>query len=175
MLKKILIVLGALVALFLVGGLLMSSDFKVTRKVTIQADVARGHEMCGELRNWDKWAPWKEQDPTIVTTYGATTTGVGASQTWTGKDGAGELTFTRCDPQQGIAYDMAFINGEQRMPAQSWMNYTASSGAVEVEWGMTGEMDMPIIGPYFAMMSDSMIGPMFQTGLAKLKSVCEAK
>jgi hypothetical protein len=176
MLKKIAITVVILVVLLVLVGFLLGTEFKVTRKVTIQADVAKVHELCGELRNWDKWAPWQEDDPSIVTTYGATTTGVGASQTWTGRDGNGELTLTKSDPATGIAYDMVFIDGETRMPSKSWMSYTPAAGGVEVEWGIEGDFKpLPVIGGYFGTFADSLMGPMFDKGLTKLKQQCEAK
>ncbi|MCY3001103.1 MAG: SRPBCC family protein [Planctomycetota bacterium] len=176
MLKKLILALVALVLLFVLVGFLLGSDFKVSRKVTIQADVAKVHELVGELRNWPKWAPWQEDDPTIVTTFGPTTTGVGASQTWTGKDGNGELTFTKCDPATGIVFDMVFINGDTRVPSKCWMSYAPASGGVDVEWGIEGDFaPMPVIGGYFGTFADSMMGPMFDKGLTKLKAECEAK
>lgn len=176
MLKKILIAAVVLVVLVVAVGFLLGSAFKVTRKVTIQADVAKVHELCGELRNWPKWAPWQEDDPTIVTTFGPTTTGVGASQTWTGKDGNGELTLTKCDPATGVAYDMTFIDGDTRIPSKSWMSYTPSAGGVEVEWGIEGDFGvMGMMGGYLGTFADSLMGPMFDKGLTKLKQQCEAK
>jgi hypothetical protein len=173
MLKKI--VIGVLVALavFVALGFAMGSDFRVERRATIKADVARVHEYCGELKNWPAWSPWQEQDPTIVTTFGEKTTGVGAHQSWTGKDGAGELTFTRCDPQTGITYDMAFIDGDRRSPSVALMNYKPVDGGVEVAWIIEGELNIPVIGPYMALVFDKLVGPSFERGLDKLKMVCE--
>lgn len=175
MLKKILIAVAIALAVFLALGAALGQDYSVSRTVAVKAELARVHELCGELKNWPEWAPWQKQDPTIQTTFGEKTTGVGAHQSWTGESGDGELTFTRCDPQTGIAYDMNFIDGETKMPAKSAMNYKPVEGGVEVEWTMEGSMNMPVVGGYFALLADKMIGPMFDDGLAKLKSVAEAK
>jgi len=171
--KKLLIALAAVVALVAVAGLVLGNHFRVERRVSIKADVARVHELCGELKNWPKWAPWQESDPSIVVTLGETTTGVGAHQSWKGDGDAGELTFTKCDPATGIQYDMWFINGEKRSPSISMMNYRPLADGVEVSWVIEGEIDLPILGAYLALAFDSMVGPMFEQGLAKLKSACE--
>ncbi len=173
MLKKLLTALGILILVFVVVGALLPREFKVVRTVVVKAEPAKIHPLVGDLKRWDEWAPWKESDPTVVTTLGETTAGVGASQTWTGKDGAGRLRFTKCDPATGIAYDMAFIDGEREMPSKSWMTYLPSAGGTQVEWGIEGSMDVPVIGGYLAQMSGLMIGGMFESGLGKLKARAE--
>lgn len=175
MLKKIVIGLLIALAVFAAIGMVLGDHYRVERSITVQADAARVHELCGELENWPQWAPWQESDPTIVTTLGEKTTGVGAYQSWTGDSGSGELTFTRCDPQQGISYQMNFIDGDRKTPAIGMMNYSPAEGGVRVAWVMEGKMDMPVVGGYFALLADPMIGGMFQQGLDKLKKVAESK
>jgi hypothetical protein len=175
MLKKLILTVVILAVVLVVTGFLLRTEFKVARKVIIQADVAKVHELVGELRNWPKWTPWQEDDPTIVTTLGATTTGVGASQTWTGKGGNGELTFTKCDPATGITFDMNFINGDTRVPSKCWVSYAPASSGVEVEWGIEGDFaPMLVIGGYLGTFADSLMGPKFDKGLNTLKLQCEA-
>jgi hypothetical protein len=180
--KKLLLVLGGgaalLLVLFLVVGLILPTDYSVSESVEIDATAAEVHVFVGELRKWPEWAPWEENDPTIVTTYGPTTTGVGASQSWTSEtEGAGELTLTKCDPATGIAYDMAFIVGETRSPARADMSYAASGAGTTVTWSMEGDMSEmlpPVLDGYMTLLMPEMIGEMFRQGLDKLKVVVEA-
>ncbi len=174
MLKKILTAIAILILVFVIVGALLPRDYECSRSVVIHADPAKIHALVGDLKRWDEWAPWKDSDPTVVTTLGEPTTGVGANQRWTGDGGPGRLTFTKCDPASGIAYDLYFGEPGEEMGAKSWMTYKPGSGGVEVEWGMSGEMDVPVIGGYFAAMTDAMIGSMFQAGLDKLKQRAEA-
>ena len=173
MLRKILFTLGILILVFVVVGALLPRDYDVSRSIVVKADPARIHALVGDLKRWDEWTPWKENDPTVVTTFGAATTGAGASQSWTSESGPGRLTFTKSDPASGIAYDMVFIDGERDMPAKGVIAYAPADGGTRIEWRMEGVMDMPVIGGYFAALSDSMIGDMFQKGLDKLKVVAE--
>ena len=53
------------------------------------------------------------------------------------------------------------------------IRYYPADYTTEVKWIMKGNMDMPVFGGYFALMMDSMVGPMFDRGLAKLKQVVE--
>jgi len=172
-LKKILTALGILILVFVVVGALLSREYRVTRSVLVKSEPAKIHTLVGDLKRWDEWTPWKEADPTIVTTFGPSTMGVGASQSWTGTDGAGRLTFTKCDPATGVACDMALMHGDREMPSRSWISYAPASGGTQVEWGIEGVMDMPVIGGYFARASDMLMGSMFEKGLEKLKSRAE--
>jgi len=175
------ILIGLLVVLAIIAGvgLMLPTEFAVAKTVTIDAEPAQIHEYVGELKKWEEWTPWQEDDPTMVTTLGDKTAGIGAHQTWTGKDGDGELTFTKSDPTTGIAYDMAFILDEEKHPSTSAMTYKKVDGGTEVTWSMEGDagsMMPPILGGYitkFAMVGS--IEGMFDRGLSKLKEKVEAK
>jgi hypothetical protein len=176
--KKLLIGLLALVVILAAIGLIAPKDYQVERSVTIQAPAAEVHAWVGELTKWPEWVPWEEDDPTLETTYGEQTTGVGAHQTWTGKDGDGELTFTKCDPEQGIAYEMAFIMEDKRVPATSAMTYrSAEGGGTEVIWTMEGSWKgavPPVMDGWMKILSPWMLGSAFDRGLTKLKGRVEA-
>ena len=174
MLKKILIALGVVIVLLILVGLVLPMHYEVKRSVVVKAEPAKVHQLVGDLKRWDEWAPWKEEDPTIVTTFGPTTTGAGASQSWTGDSGSGRLRVTQSDAMTGIVYEMAFVDGEREMPATGWIRYSPAPGGTQVEWAMQGDMRMPVIGGYFALMSGMFMNPMFDKGLAKLKARAEA-
>jgi hypothetical protein len=172
-LKKILIALLVLIVVLVLVGLVLPKHYEVKRSIVVKAEPAKVHALVGDLKRWDEWAPWKEEDPTIVTTFGPTTSGAGASQSWTGDSGSGRLRFTQSDAMTGVVYDMAFVDGDREMPATGWIRYTPAPGGTEVEWAMQGDMRMPVIGGYFALMSGMFMNPMFDKGLAKLKTRAE--
>lgn len=177
--KKVLIGLALLVVLVTVVGLVMPTSYAIEKSVVINAKPEAIHTHVGDLKKWPAWAPWLEMDPTIETTYGPTTTGVGASQTWTSaKDGDGELMLTRSDPTTGIAYEMAFIMEGTRAPSLCAMNYTTEGDTTTVTWTMTGdagEFMPPVIGGLMTPMMTNEIGSMFEKGLDNLKATVEGK
>lgn len=173
----VLYVILGILAVLVILGLLLPTSYEVKRTTNVQAPPAKVHELVGELKRWPEWMPWEEQDPTIVTTLGEKSTGVGASQSWTGKGGGGEVTFTACDATKGIAYDMAFIMGEKRIPAEAKIVYVAQGDATEVQWGFTSQlrpMMPPVLAGYMGLIFPRMVGNMFDKGLAKLKTNLEA-
>ena len=171
--KRIGIVLASIILLAIIFGLFLPTEYSLNRSILIHAKSEVIHAYVGDLTKWDLWAPWKEEDPSIVTTYGEQTSGVGASQSWVGKDGDGSLTLTMSSPTKGIEYDLFFEAGAYKCWAA--MHYDmVGKDTTNVTWSMKGNMDMPIIGGYFAMMMDSMVGTMFNRGLSNLKNQIEA-
>jgi hypothetical protein len=176
MLKKLLFALLALVVILLALGFVLPQRYEVSRAALIRAPSSAVFPLIADLKQWPEWEPFSAGDPTTVTTLGERTTGVGASQSWVGQGNRGRLAFTGCDAAKGIDYDVVFTNGEHESPAQSWMHLApGADGAVEVRWGMRGEMNMPVIGGYVALFADRRIGALFERGLARLKAAAEQR
>jgi len=176
-LTRVLAVLILLIAAITVAGSLMPTTYRIERVATINAPPAAIHAHVVDLEKWPAWAPWEEEDPSIVTTYGETTVGVGASQTWTSDQGDGELTLTEADPESGIAYEMAFIMDGLRAPAICAMTYGEAGGSTTVTWTMEGDVNdfMPrALAGLMTPMMDAQISDMFDRGLQNLKGRVES-
>jgi uncharacterized membrane protein len=153
-------------------GIFLPTKYDVERSVVIDATPEKIHGYVGDLRKWDEWAPWKEEDPSIVITLGEKTSGMGASQSWVGNSGTGALTITESSPEKGIEYDLLFDGG--RYECKSSMKYSRlPDGDTKVTWAMSGDMGRSLTGGYFALLMSSMVGSMFERGLSNLKSTVE--
>ena len=170
--KRIVIFLGMFVFLIVLVGLFLPSKYEITREIIIHAPKAAVHAYVGDLKKWDAWTPWKDEDPTVVTTLGEITTGVGANQSWKGDTGDGRLIFTTCDVEKGIAYDLFFEGGRYNCFCN--ITYESSGENTKIIWLMSGNAGGPILGGYFALMMDPLIGAMFDKGLTRLKTVVES-
>jgi hypothetical protein len=172
LLKIVGIAALALVALVVVVSFFLPKTYHVERTVSIAAPASQVHRLTSDLaKGWPQWEPWSEVDDTIQTTYGDVTSGVGASQIWTGTSGSGELTLTHCDENTGVEYDMSFDEGEY--PSTGKIVYTSTATGTDVTWVMDGEAT-GVLGKYFGLMMDRMVGPMFEQGLDNLKAAVEA-
>ncbi len=174
--KKYKIILGTILAFFILVvlvGLILPSNYEFQRSVMIKASPEEVHELVGDLKNWSQWEPWRDEDPTIKTTLGEKSTGVGASQSWKGESGDGRLVFTKCSIEEGITYDLFFDQDQYK--CFSSMSYKKVEEGTEVTWLMKGNASPPILGSYFALMMESMIGKMFENGLEKLQQALEKK
>jgi hypothetical protein len=56
-------------------------------------------DQINDLKKWDKWSAWHHMDPNMKISYGAITSGKGASYSWDGnsKVGKGVLTIMSAD------------------------------------------------------------------------------
>ena len=177
MIKSILkpILIGVVLAsIVVVGvGLFLPAHYTVTRSVVIDAPTSKVHSYLSDLALWPTWAPWHTADPSLEVTLGTISRGIGANQTWLGDSGDGELVFTRCDPEWGIAFEMALDHGNQQ--AECTMLYTPVEGGTRVTWEMTGENGLNPFNRYFGLLMKPVFGPMFDEGLARLKLEAEKK
>ncbi|MFT6732883.1 MAG: hypothetical protein ACJAS9_001068 [Polaribacter sp.] len=169
--RTFLKVLGTLILLFIVVGLIISNKINVRRSIEIDAPFSVIHTQVNDLNRWSAWSPWLTMDPTIKTTTGDITSGVGAHQSWAGQSGAGQLTFTESSENSGVVYNMSF-EGDSTI-YQAGVNYQQSGNKTLVTWYMTGEMQPIIIGNYFAQIMDALVGESFSIGLENLKRVSE--
>lgn len=169
--KWLFIIFVLFIVVFIAVGLMLPTQYSVSRSVDINSASDEIHKYVGDLKMWDKWQPWTYGDPSLVIKTGEKTTGVGASQSWKGKDGSGELKFTKSDPKTGIEYDMFFDEGKYK--CKSDMKYNSTGSTTEVIWTMSGNAEIPVLGGYFALLVTDGTGPMFEKGLANLKTVVE--
>lgn len=163
-------VLGLLVAAVVAVGFALPSRFAVERAVVIEASPAAIHALVGDLRRWPEWSPWEEADSTIDITIGERAAGVGAHQSWTGESGSGELTVTASSPATGIDYDLVF---DETWRNTATVRYEPLASGTRVVWTMRGDAGSNIVGRYFGVMMDGLVGPMFERGLEKLRERVE--
>jgi hypothetical protein len=175
MLKKILIGLVVIIVILVVVGFLLPTEYEVRRYITIDAKPSKIHDLVGDLKRWEDWMTWKDEDPTIQITYGKKTTGVGARQTWTSEKegGEGEIVFTSSDSKQGVEYDMSFNQGQYTSTGS--ILYEEMGKSTRVTWSMKGDWPMPVVGGYVVLLFKPAIGESFQKNLTNLKSQIEKK
>ena len=174
----ILYIILGLLAVIVIAGLVMPSRYTIVRKKTIAAPPAAVHAFVGHLEKWPEWMPWEQDDPSVVTKLSDKTTGVGAKQSWTSaKAGDGEVEFTACDENTGIAYDMTFIMKGKRAPAKASIRYVPAGDGTEVTWSMDGDlasMMPPVVRGLMKPIMCGMIGKNFARGLEGLKEKVDA-
>ncbi len=170
--KWLFVIFILFLAIFVVVGLMLPTEYSVSKSIQINSSSEKVHEYVGDLEKWDQWMPWKDGDPGLIIERKGKTTGVGARQSWKGKDGTGELVFTKSDPKTGIEYDLFFDEG--KFKCKSAVRYNQKGVLTEVVWTMNGNAEMPVLGGYFAKLIQEGSGPMFEKGLNKLKKRVEA-
>jgi hypothetical protein len=90
MLKKVLIALAAIVAIFLIVVALQAADFRVERTATIAAPQADVFAQVNDFHKWDARSPWAKLDPDAKVTFEGPQSGQGTVMAWAGNDKVGE-------------------------------------------------------------------------------------
>jgi hypothetical protein len=172
--KIYLALLGAVIVTLLVVSLLLPGQYRIERRVVINAKAKDIFPMLNSLKKWPAWTAWtKEKDPTMTVSFEGPEDGVGAIYRWTGdKLGVGKLTITRSDPARGLWYDLDYENG-QRL-SKGGITFEAAGEGTEVIWYNGGELGRNPVRRYFGLFLDRLIGPDFEAGLNNLKRIVEA-
>ena len=169
-LKRILLLLVAVIVIAVIYVAMQPSDYNIKRAHVIKAPISTVFNTVNDLKTWEKWGPWHDEDSTIVITYGDITVGVGASDSWTSKDGPGNMKTIAVEENKSIHQKMQF---EDFTPTDIYWTFKEVEGGTEVTWRME-EKNAPFVFKIFAAMSggwDAMFGPMEEQGLKNLERV----
>lgn len=173
-LKYLLLLVLVLVIGGLVYAMMQPSEYDISRNRVIKAPVADVFNTVNDLKTWEEWGPWHDEDSTIVVTYGEKTVGVGASDSWTSKDGPGNMKTVKVIPNERIEQKMQMGDFN---PIDVIWTFKEVEGGTEISWSMK-ETDAPFMFKVFAAMSggwDAMLGPMEAQGLENLEKVVQER
>lgn len=172
LLKWLLFVVLALAAVLVVGGLLLSPAFKVTRSTLVAAPADKVYALVAEPRRWNEWAAWNKRDPAMQITYSGPASGVGATWAWQSKSqGDGKMSFTAATPGQRVAYDLYFPDFGTTSTGD--LVFMPDGNGTRVTWTMNGDMGNNPLYRWMTLFTDKMVGKDFDEGLASLKALAE--
>ncbi len=175
MLKKILIVLGVLAAVFVIVVTRQSNEFHISRSAEIKAAPAVVFEYVNNLRRSTSWSPWTELDPNMQQTYEGPEAGIGAVYKWSGNKEVGEgmMTITKSRHPESVESHLQFF---KPFKAENTTLFTlAPKGeATLITWIMNGKKNFISKAMGMFMNCDKMVGDQFEKGLANLKTMVES-
>lgn len=175
---KILKWLGGVVlllaAVVLLGGLLISPKFSVSRSALVQAPAEKVYALVASPRQWKAWSVWNRRDPGMQIDYAGPESGTGAVWSWKSKsEGDGRMTFTATEPNRRVIYELYFPDfGTTSTGAFS---FVPEGSGTRVTWSIEGDFGRNPLMRWFALFSDRMVGPDFAAGLANLKALAERR
>ena len=144
------------------GGYLISLDneFKVTRTRQIDAPADLVFNQIANLKNWDKWAPWKDKDTLIKFEYPGSTDKEGDYFRFTDSEGNRQkLTNLTLSPDSLIVQTLSSTEQTQEY---RWQIKPNDKG-VSVSWTVSGEL--PLAQRFFSNKIDDLMGPSMTRGL----------
>jgi hypothetical protein len=177
MLKRILLVVVAIVAAFFAYVAMQPSTTRIERSAIFVGPVETAFAEVNDFHNWQAWSPWAKLDPNAKATFEGPASGEGAVFHWDGNSevGKGTMTITESKPNEHIGMRLDF---EKPFAATSKTDFTFKPDGPRtiVTWAMTGESPNILVKAMCLLMnSDKMVGDQFEKGLAALKKIVEAK
>ncbi|MEP6546992.1 MAG: SRPBCC family protein [Gammaproteobacteria bacterium] len=173
MLKRILVIVVAVLVVLAVVGLLLPRNTRVSRQITIDRPASLVYATVNSFQLFSKWSPWQDLDPNMHQTTEGARDGVGARLIWTGNDkvGSGTQVITASTLNGSVASDIDF--GKMGV-AKSALRLAPLGDSTRVTWTLDIDMGASPIAHYFGLMMDRMIGKDYETGLNKLKALMES-
>ncbi|MCS7084634.1 MAG: SRPBCC family protein [Bacteroidia bacterium] len=155
-------------------GVFCPSQYRVERKVVISASAQKIYESVVRLSEWNRWSAWNiDKDPTLRYSYGGNPGTVGSYMQWSSKKlGEGKLTITEAIRDSRIKYILAIAGAEGR-DVRGRIELTPVPQGVEVVWTAEGDLGHNPLYKLTGLFMDAMMGPDFEEGLKKLKTLLE--
>lgn len=173
-LKMIVFILLALVAVLLVAALFIKKDYTIQREITINKPTSDVYNYIKYLKNQNDYSKWAKMDPAMKKEFTGTDATVGFVSSWEGnKDvGKGEQEIKKITDGQQIDYEIRFKKPWESV-SQAFMSVASlSDNQTKVTWSFSGHMPYPMnLMRLFGM--EKMIGNDLQTGLDNLKIILE--
>src|SRR5262249_6454609 len=174
MMTKILAALAVIVIAFAAIVATRPSKYRVARTATIAAPAPVVFAQVNDFHMWKAWSPWAKLDPAMKQAYAGAPAGAGAIYTWAGNRevGEGRMTMAESRPNDVIRITLEFL---KPFAATSTAEFTFKPQGEQtvVTWSMTGENNFIAKAVHLFMNMDTMIGGMFEKGLAALKTAAE--
>ena len=152
----------------------MADTFLVERSTTVQASAQNVYKEIVDFHHWTNWSPWEDLDPNLKRTYSGAGSGEGAVYNWSGnrKAGEGRMEITEVADTTKVQVALDFLKPFKSSSVTTF-SLQPDGDSTRVTWTMTGAKTfvMKLMGLFTNM--DKMIGPDFEKGLARLKTLAE--
>lgn len=172
-LKRILFVLGTLLAVLIVVGFIMPSEIRVERSRVIDAPVEMIYDQVNNLRQWEKWSPWHKIDPAMEITYANGGIGENSSYSWTSNHksvGNGKLTIEDAKPFEFINTVMDF--GENGS-GKATFKFVQHEDGVIVTWDMHSDVGKNPFMRLMGILIKRSINDAYDRGLEDIDAECQ--
>lgn len=153
------------------GLLLLPASAKVSRSVIVAVPPQAVFALVRSQRGFDRFSPFKVDDAGLETEFAGPDAGPGATVSWRGKAGDSTQTIVREIPNRAVVMQLEL--GAMGQPVQTF-SLTPVNGGTRVTWTLDADFGLNPVARVFGLRLDPMLGPTYETGLARLKQIVEA-
>ncbi|GAB4343736.1 MAG: hypothetical protein Kow0037_32060 [Calditrichia bacterium] len=175
-LKWVLMVLVAIIALLLIVAAFVDKEYVVIRDITINQPDSLVFDYLKYLKNQDNFTTWSKMDPNVEKSFRGTDGTVGAVAGWKSENpdvGSGEQEIIKIEEGKRIDYELRFFEPWESKGYAYFEIESVVENQTKVEWGFEGKMDYPWNLMMLFMDMEKMLGPSLEEGLQNLKNLLE--
>jgi len=173
LLLRILKFVVILIILLLVVAFFLPSTSEVSRQIEINRSADKVYGYVNDLRQFNRWSPWRGIDPEAKYQFEGPESGVGSIVRWSSEHrevGKGMQEIVAAEPNKSVETSLSF-DGQGDAVAR-WLLDAAGENTT-VTWEFETDWGYNPIGRYMGLMMDKWVGGSYETGLENLKSLVE--
>lgn len=182
-LKNLLLFLVIVAVLAIGVAFVLPDAAHVERAITINRPASEVFAVLNGYRRFNDWSPWAAKDPNARYTLSGPASGVGAKFSWQGDPrtvGAGSQEISASVPDKSVSVALDFGDwGKAR--AHFALLPGTPPGSTKVVWSLDSQAPLALdgkllpnaIGRYMGLFMDKLVGPDYEQGLLKLKTLVE--
>ena len=146
--------------------------YDIVRTKTINAPKNQVFNYVNDLKNWENFGSWKQDDPKMKFVFSKNTIGKGSYCSWKGQDGEGKIKTIFLKSSDSIHQKMNFNDAESDV----YWSFNETNGKTKVSWRNIGKMDFTtkIFTTLFGGM-DELIGNMYEKSLTNIENNLKTK
>lgn len=173
-LQGLLILILVLVVGAVAVGFMLPQRAHLERSIFVERPPATVFAVLNGYRHFAAWSPWSALDPAMQVSIEGPMHGVGARYTWSSAQesvGSGSQEILESVPYSHVRVALSFSGMDSTNHASFLL--TPQGEGTRVVWTHDAEFGGNLLGRYFGLLLDRMVGPDYQRGLARLKQYVE--
>jgi len=170
--RIILLVIGALIAIVLIAPLFVKNEYSIKRDIVINKPKQEVFSYVKLLRNQDHYSKWLLLDPGMQKDFRGEDGTVGFVYAWESEEaGKGEQEIKGITEGERLDLEIRFVKPFESIAKTPMITEGVSENQTKVTWGMEGESPYPF--NLMNLFMEGMLGKDLETSLATLKENLE--
>lgn len=176
LLKYALIGLGGILAIVLIVGLFLPTEYSVSREVIINRGKAEVFDYARMLEHQHDYSVWWKMDPNQVTTYTGEDGTIGFIAAWKSEldsVGSGEEEIVAMQEGERIDFALRFKEPFESQAQSSMQLEAIDNTTTRIKWDFRGDTSYPFNVMQLFISMEDMLGKDIQEGLRNMKTILE--
>lgn len=172
--KYIILTLTFVIVLLLLISFFLPGTLYVKREIIINAPIEFVYKKVSDFNSWKQWSPWYPKDTTAEYIYQGIPGQGGHSMHWkseNGDIGKGSLQWNKVVENSTLEGELSFEN--MGTNSINMFRFEGLKSGTKVTWIDSSQAGLNPMFRWFGLFMDQMVGPDFEDGLRRLKTVSE--